>query len=118
MKLIVSTFVLGLALVVSGPSAEARVCAAGAHGAHCISHKRVAHRYHHHYHHFYHHHYIHHYSEYGAPPPPPYSYYYPPTPAAVFDLPPEPYTANQLQWLMNAINDPPFADAPSYGYYR
>ncbi|HEY5225322.1 MAG TPA: hypothetical protein VIJ06_00890 [Methylovirgula sp.] len=116
MKLIVSTFVLGLALVVSGPAAEARVCAAGAHGTHCSSHRRVAHIYHH----YHHHHYYHRYSEEGGPvgAPPPYSYYYPPTPAAVFDLPPEPYAANQLQYLMNTINDPPFADTPSYRYYR
>ncbi|TAL78225.1 MAG: hypothetical protein EPN75_11600 [Beijerinckiaceae bacterium] len=113
MKTIVSAFVLSFALVASAPGAEA-------HAAH-HHHHHYYHHHHHIYHHHYHHHYHHvrHYGEYGAPVPPPYTYYYPPMPASIFDVPPEDrLPANTLQWLMNAENDPPFAEAPRYPSYR
>jgi hypothetical protein len=118
MKFIAWTLALGLALAAPVARADAHPCATGAHPGHCVSHRHIV--YHHHYHHHYH--YAGRYGEGGVlvapPPPPPYTYYYPPTPASVFDLPPEPYVANQLQWLMNSENDPPFADTPRYPYYN
>jgi hypothetical protein len=77
MKLFLTGVALGLALTFAS-SAEGRLCAIGAHHAHCLhQHGKHPHR-----------------DRLIVAPPPdvpfvPYESYYPPMPATLFDLPPD-----------------------------
>lgn len=116
MKLLISTLALGLAVTALPAAAEAHGCRHGVHHGHCVTtHRHFAYAHRHHWR------YVHPYNAAGGPPP----YYYPGYPAyppvlfyygqpQQFETP-QPYGyANQFQWLVNAENDPPFAETPRY----
>lgn len=107
MKLLVSTFVLGFALTALTSAAEARICANGAHRAHCMGHKWHGHMRHYRHPPYY---------EEGSviiAPPPPYVYFYPPFSAPMADNPSAPFRT-PLQWLMDQEGDVPFTTYPVY----
>jgi hypothetical protein len=92
MKLMLSAAVLGLALAVTTPQAQAHICTHGAHQNHCVLHQHA----------YWHHHHHHHwrYGEEGVIVGGP-TFYVP-------DVDDPIHYANTLQWLMNREGDVPF----------